>query len=133
VDALSVQPIDLPGRNLFDETIPVSVAPSALTLMRDNEFAFEVFHSEHPLPAPTVVPRADGLFVTVADADDLGQWLTALGGEIHQSPVFEGLTVWSLHTTLPRSGNRSVPLRVSVAVLADEPLMSFIRAAVVTS
>ena len=126
------QPTDLPGRSLFDETTPVSVAPTSGIRQRDNEFALAVFLDAHPLPAPSISPRPDGVFVTVADVDDLGPWLTALEGKIHCSPVFEGLSVWTLHAELPR-GRRDdgpVAVRVSCAVLADELVMHYIRQAV---
>lgn len=125
---MSVQPIDI-ADHTSDQ--PMSETRTRIAVTRDNEFAFHIFHSEHPsLPAPSSSPRPDGMFVTVADVDDLGPWLTRLGGEIHRSPMFEGMSLWTLHTTFPGTRDRRIPLRVSVAVLADELVMADILQAV---
>lgn len=83
------------------------------------------------LPAPTRTPRPDHVHVMVPDIDDLGEWLRLLGGEIHRSPEFEGVQLWTLHTvTEPREDGTSVRVLVSVPVPAGELVMDWIRAAV---
>lgn len=130
---MTIQPTAFPGQ-LFDGTTPVSEVPSALQRQQSNEFAFSVFLGEHAhLPAPSTSPRADGMHVSVADVDDLGPWLTLLGGEIHRSPVFEGRTLWVLHTGFTWVGSTRVPVTVSVSTLSDEQVMSYIADAVVRS
>lgn len=97
----------------------------------DNRHAVEALLDYTPLPAPKMTPRPDGVFVSVADLDDLGEWLQALGGRIRRGPVFEGVAVWTLHTeTAPRADGSSVAVRVSVPVLVDESVMPYIRSAV---
>lgn len=128
---MTQQPTGIPGQ-LFDQPNPTSAVPSTISARRDNEFAFHVFHGEHPnLPAPSYSPRHDGMFINVADVDDLVPWLAKLNGEIHRSPVFEGMSLWTLHTSFPWIGGRRIPIRVSVAVLADELVMDSVRKAVV--
>jgi len=99
---------------------------------RDNAFAVNVLIDSTALPAPTLVPRQSEVFVAVANIDDLGEWLMALGGEVHVSPEFQGLQIWTLHTSTPkRSNGTSVPIRVSVAVVSDEAVLDYVRAAVI--
>ena len=67
----------------------------------------------------------------VADVDDLGEWLRALGGEVHVSPEFEGVELWTLHaSTEPREDGASTRVLVSVPVPSGELVMDWIRAAV---
>jgi len=83
------------------------------------------------LPHPVVIPRAESVHVVVADVDDLGEWLVALGGEIHVSPAFEGVEVWMLHArTEAREDGSSTQVLVSVPVPSGELVMDWIRAAV---
>lgn len=97
----------------------------------DNRIAVEAMLGYLPLPAPTVIPRADAVFVTVADLDDLGAWLRELGGKIHRSSAMDGLELWTLLTQTPPSRRRGqVPVRVSVPVPMGEQVMDYIRAAV---
>lgn len=100
-------------------------------LVSDNRTAVEAMLSYWPLPAPTMIPRPEAVFVTVADLDDLGVWLQARGGVIHVSPAGDGLELWTLLTsTPPRADGSSVPVRVSVPVPMGESVMAYIRAAV---
>ncbi|MBW5420242.1 hypothetical protein GKQ77_01485 [Streptomyces sp. BG9H] len=100
-------------------------------LISDNRVAVEAMLDHLPLPAPTVIPRAEAVFVTVADLDDLGEWLQQQGGTIHVSSAGDGLELWTLLTSTPaRSDGSSVPVRVSVPVPMGEQVMGFIRAAV---
>jgi hypothetical protein len=83
------------------------------------------------LPAPVRIPRPDSVHVMVADVDDLGEWLRELGGEVHVSPEFEGVELWTLHaSTEPREDGTSTRVLVSVPVPAGELVMDWIRAAV---
>ena len=125
---MTIQPTDLPGRLIDSATVPDAV--SRIRQQQTNEFAFSVFNGEHALPAPSMSPRPDCVVVHVADVDDLGPWLTTLGGEIHQSPVFEGERLWTLHTGFPWVGGTRIQVRVTAAVLADELVLDYIRGAV---
>ncbi|WP_309029025.1 hypothetical protein [Streptomyces alfalfae] len=100
-------------------------------LISDNRVAVEAMLDHLPLPAPTVIPRAEAVFVTVADLDDLGAWLQQRGGIVHVSSAGDGLELWTLLTATPkRRDGSSVPVRVSVPVPMGESVMHFIRAAV---
>jgi hypothetical protein len=97
----------------------------------DNRLAVEAMLGYLPLPAPTVIARPDAVFVTVADVDDLGEWLRELGGRIHRSSAADGLELWTLLTETPPSRTRGrVPVRVSVPVPMGEQVQDFIRQAV---
>ncbi|MFF5670319.1 hypothetical protein ACFY8S_09305 [Streptomyces hygroscopicus] len=105
--------------------------PATLAATSDNRLAVVSLIDRTGLPAPTLVPRPDAVHIVVTDPDDLGEWLDALGGEIHISAPFEGVETWTLHTkTEPRADGTAVALRVSVAVVAGELVMDYIRAAV---
>ncbi len=98
----------------------------------DNEFAVSALLSSTNLPGPTIVSRLDAVYVSVADVDDLGQWLTELGGEIHVSPTWEGVQLWTLHTATPeRADGSRVAVRVSTALPADAEVLHDVLAAVV--
>lgn len=97
-----------------------------------NALTVDVLIDNTPLPAPVRIPRAESVHVVVADVDDLGEWLRALGGEIHIAPEFEGVELWTLHTaTEPREDGSSTLVLVSVPVPVGELVMDWIRAAVV--
>lgn len=123
------QPTAFAGQ-LFDRATPVTEVPSRLRQQQTNEFAFSVFNGEHNLPAPSMSPRADGVHVAVADVDDLGPWLTLLGGDIRRSPVFEGRTMWVLSTSFQWIAGTRVPVTVTASTLADELVLDYIRKAV---
>lgn len=96
-----------------------------------NGFIVECLLSSTDLPAPTMIARPEAVHVMVADVDDLGQWLTERGGDIHISAPFEGVELWTLHTsTEPLPDGSSVAVRVSVPVPVGELVMDWIRAAV---
>ncbi|MFD8806255.1 hypothetical protein [Streptomyces sp. NPDC059597] len=104
---------------------------SALAQTSDNRIAVESLLDYTPLPAPTLIARADAVFVMVADVDDLGQWLHALGGRIHRTSAADGLELWTLLTATPkRADGSSVQVRVSVPVPMGELVQDEIRAAV---
>ncbi|NEE06908.1 hypothetical protein G3M58_10670 [Streptomyces sp. SID7499] len=97
----------------------------------DNRLTVEAMLDYLPLPAPTVIARPEAVFVTVADVDDLGEWLRELGGRIHRSSAGDGLELWTLLTETPPSRARGrVAVRVSVPVPMGESVMDYIRAAV---
>lgn len=117
----------------FQTPIPLHEAPSPSLygLTSDNRLAVEATIDYAGLPAPTVIPRADAVFVAVADVDDLGVWLAELGGRIHVASAGDGLELWTLLTQTPARGDgRRVQVRVSVPVPMGEPVMHEIRAAV---
>jgi hypothetical protein len=96
-------------------------------LISDNRLAVEVLLDYTGLPAPTLIPRPDAVFVVVADVDDLEKWLDALGGRIHISSAADGLELWTLLTqTEPRGDGSRVEVRVSVPV----PMGSWVQDAV---
>ncbi|MEV5140313.1 hypothetical protein AB0K71_06110 [Streptomyces syringium] len=96
-----------------------------------NGRAVEILLDYTPVPAPVIIARPEAVYVMVTAMDDLGQWLYERGGEVHVSPAFEGMRVWTLHThtDAARDGSR-VAIRVSVAVPDGEPVMHEIAAAV---
>ena len=116
----------------LDSTVrPLSELAERYGQTSDNRIAVESMLDYLPLPAPTVIVRADAVFVTVADVDDLGQWLLELGGKIHRSSAADGLELWTLLTQTPPSRKRGqVSVRVSVPVPMGESVMDYIRAAV---
>lgn len=113
------------------KTETTSQTISQYGLVSDNRTAVEAMLDFLSLPAPTVIPRAEAVFVTVADLDDLGEWLQQLGGVIHVSSAGDGLELWTLLTATPKRGDGSkVPVRVSVPVPMGEVVMAHILAAV---
>jgi hypothetical protein len=68
-----------------------------------------------------VVATPDRVFVTVADIDDLVQWLTVYGGTTHRGPVFDGMQTWTLHQTATGwSDGREVPVQITAVVHESE-------------
>jgi hypothetical protein len=128
-------PTGLPGRSVLVMTLPQAPLPDvekarALAQNR-NAFTVDCLIDSTSLPAPVRIPRAESVHVMVADVDDLGEWLRALGGEIHVSPEFEGVELWTLHArTEPREDGSSTSVLVSVPVPCGELVMDWIRAAV---
>ncbi|MCX4615750.1 hypothetical protein [Streptomyces mirabilis] len=76
------------------------------------------------LNLPTARPpiaREDGVHVIVRDGDAFARWVYALGGDVDHTDTLDGATMWSLSTETPRRANGStVPIRVHVALVADE-------------
>lgn len=100
-------------------------------LISDNRLAVETLLDYTNLPAPTLISRADAVFVVVADLDDLERWLDALGGRIHRSSAADGLELWTLLTeTEPRGNGSRVQVRVSVPVPMGVWVQDRLRAAV---
>ena len=100
-------------------------------LISDNRLAVGTLLDYTNLPAPTLIPRPDAVFVVVADLDDLEKWLDALGGRIHRASAGDGLELWTLLTeTEPRGDGSRVQVRVSVPVPMGEWVQDSLRAAV---
>ncbi|TXJ78567.1 hypothetical protein E2C11_16295 [Streptomyces lavendulae] len=133
---MSADPIGLPGRSTLVLTLAEAPLPDAtmarVVAQQNNAREVDYLIDYTNLPAPVRVPRPDSVHVMVADVDDLGEWLRVLGGEIHVSPEFEGVELWTLHaSTEPREDGSSTRVLVSVPVPAGELVMDWIRAAVV--
>ncbi|MEU6279789.1 hypothetical protein [Streptomyces sp. NPDC047028] len=113
-------------------TTETTVPPvSELAQTSDNRIAVEVMLDYLALPAPSVTARPDAVYVSVADVDDLGAWLTARGGRVHVHPAGDGVELWTLLTSSPeRADGSSVPIRVSAPVPAGEVVLGYIVAAV---
>ncbi|MFE7972953.1 hypothetical protein [Streptomyces shenzhenensis] len=111
---------------------PLPDAEKARALAQNrNAFTVDCLIDTTDLPAPVRIPRPDSVHVMVADVDDLGEWLRELGGEIHVSPEFEAVQLWTLHasTESVRTGS-SVSVLVSVPVPVGELVMDWIDRAV---
>ena len=133
---MSNNPNGLPGESVLVMTLPKAPLPDAekarALAQNRNAFTVDCLIDGSNLPAPVRIPRAESVHVMVADVDDLGEWLRALGGEIHVSPEFEGVELWTLHTgTEPREDGSSTRVLVSVPVPAGELGMEWISSAVV--
>lgn len=133
---MSDNPTGLPGASVLVLTLPKAPLPDAekarALAQNRNAFTVDCLVDAACLPAPVRIPRAESVHVMVADVDDLGEWLRALGGEIHVSPEFEGVELWTLHaSTEPREDGTSTRVLVSVPVPAGELVMDWIRKAVV--
>jgi hypothetical protein len=100
-------PTDLPGPSTLVLTLPEAPLPDVtmarVIAQQSNARAVDLLLNYTNLPAPVRIPRPESVHVMVADVDDLGEWLRELGGDIHVSPEFEGVELWTLHTqTEPR-------------------------------
>ncbi|NUQ95327.1 MAG: hypothetical protein HOY79_01755 [Streptomyces sp.] len=132
---MSTNPTDLPGRSVSVMTLaeaPLPDAAKARVLAQNrNACTVDVLINSTALPAPVRIPRPESVHVMVADVDDLGEWLRALGGEIHVSPEFESVELWTLHAqTEPREDGSTTSVLVSVPVPSGELVMDWIRRAV---
>lgn len=115
----------------LQEALSLDAAESLARAEHRNALAVDVLIDYTQLPAPVRIPRPDSVRVMVADVDDLGEWLRELGGEIHVSPEFEGVELWTLHAqTEPSEDGSTTSVLVSVPVPAGELVMEWIRAAV---
>jgi hypothetical protein len=128
----------MPGRSVLVLTLPEAPLPNAekarALAQNRNAFTVDCLIDRTGLPAPVRIPRPGWVHVMVVDVDDLGEWLRKLGGEIHVSPAFEGVELWTLHTATgdvdEDEGVRPTAVHVSVPVPAGELVMDWIRAAV---
>lgn len=132
---MSINPSGFPGHSTLVLTLPEAPLPDAVKAralaQNRNAFTVDCLIDSNSLPAPVRIPRPESVHVMVADVDDLGEWLRVLGGEIHVSPEFEGVELWTLHasTQLDEDGP-SVVVLVSVPVPCGELVMDWIRGAV---
>lgn len=129
------KPTGLPGASVPVMTLPKAPLPDAAMARalakQKNARTVDYLIDGANLPAPVRIPRPESVHVMVADVDDLGEWLRELGGEIHVSPEFEGVELWTLHaSTEPREDGSSTAVLVSVPVPSGELVMEWIRAAV---
>jgi hypothetical protein len=134
---MSASPIEMPGRSVLVLTLPEAPLPDAekarALAQNRNAFTVDCLIDRTGLPAPVRIPRPEWVHVMVVDVDDLGVWLRELGGEIHVSPAFEGVELWTLHTATEPDEDEDVrpaAVRVSVPVPMGELVMDWIRAAV---
>lgn len=97
---------------------------STHSLISDNRITFEVWRSSlvSTLPAPTIEDRPEGVFVFVADPDDLAEWFEAAGGLVERGPVFAGMRPWTL-TIDTGPDCRGLVVRVSVLAMADAEVL----------
>ncbi|MFI9200217.1 hypothetical protein [Streptomyces sp. NPDC053048] len=110
---------------------PTERPPAGLMVQRDNEVAVTSLLNRTSLHAPTIFPRPHAVHVVVNNVDDIGDWLTSLGGEIKVRPSGDGLEVWTLHTSTPRRADgSSVAVLVSAVLPEGELVFDYIRAAV---
>jgi hypothetical protein len=115
----------------LNEALRMDAAETRARAEHRNALTVDCLIDRENLPAPVRIPRAESMHVMVADVDDLGEWLRALGGEIHVSPEFEGVELWTLHaSTEAREDGSSTAVLVSVPVPAGELVMDWILAAV---
>lgn len=112
---------------MTNNTVPITVSQ----LRIDSRTAVELMAERLMLPAPSMDVRHDVVHVTVADPDDLAEWLHELGGEIHRSPQHEGVALWTLHTLSPvRGDGTQVPILVHAVVVDAGGVLPEVRAAV---
>ncbi|MFD3517761.1 hypothetical protein [Streptomyces sp. NPDC058657] len=102
-----------------------------LGVTSDNRLAVQVVIDNLSLPAPTMVARPDAVHITLADVDDLGEWLYALGGTVRRGIELGGASLWTLHTQTPqRLNGKPVRVLVHVPVVSGEDVLAEIRSAV---
>lgn len=93
---------------------------------RENRRRFEVYRdmAGEQLPAPVVVATHERVYVTVADTDDLVQWLTVYGGTVRRSAPFDGMQTWTLHQAATGwSDGRDVPVQIAAVAYEGTPVM----------
>nr|WSS66783.1 hypothetical protein OG284_36795 [Streptomyces sp. NBC_01177] len=105
--------------------------PNTYAITSDNRLAVQTVIDNLALPAPTLVARPDAVHITLADVDDLGQWMYALGGEIRRGIEIAGASLWTLHTETPvRLNGGRVRILVHVPVVSGEDVLAELRTAV---
>ncbi|MEV8349007.1 hypothetical protein ACFVTT_15880 [Streptomyces niveus] len=105
--------------------------PTTYAITSDNRLAVQVVIDGFALPAPTLVARPDAVHITLADVDDLAQWLYALGGEVRRGIEISGASLWTLHTETPvRLDGSTVAIRVHAPVVSGEDILAEIHGAV---
>ena len=130
---MSINPTDFPGRFSGHHPVPLAAVPAGrrFEATSDNRIAVEALIDSTELPAPVIVPSPDRVHVTVADIDDLAEWVLSRGGRTLVSREFEGVRTYVLitHTDRRADGSR-VEVRVSCAVPEGAAVMPEIAAAV---
>lgn len=112
---MSAQPIEYPP-------------PTSYAVTSDNRLAVQSVIDGLGLPAPTIVVRPDAVHITLADVDDLSQWMYELGGTVRRGVEIDGASLWTLHTETPRRGNGStVRILVHVPVVSGEDVLAELR------
>lgn len=115
---MSAQPIETPPPDIY-------------AAISDNRLAVQVVIDGLGLPAPTLVARPHAVHVTLADVDDLAQWMHALGGEIRRGIETDGASLWTLRTETPaRRDGSKVAIRVHVPVVSGEDVIACLYPAV---
>ncbi|MFJ9234097.1 hypothetical protein ACIRJ3_03820 [Streptomyces anulatus] len=105
--------------------------PDFYAVTSDNHLAVQTVLDSTGLPAPTMVARPEAVHITLADPDDLGQWMYALGGTIRRGIEMYGASLWTLHTETPaRPGGGTVRILVHVPVVSGEDVLAELRSAV---
>ncbi|MGC4946225.1 hypothetical protein ACLQ2N_08460 [Streptomyces sp. DT224] len=111
---------------------PIEPPPDSYAVSSDNRLAVQVLIDNMGLPAPTLVARPDAVHVTLADVDDLAQWVYELGGEVRRGIEIDGASLWTLRTETPRRLNGStVRILVHVPVVSGEDVLAELRAVAV--
>ncbi|MFI5525036.1 hypothetical protein [Streptomyces platensis] len=130
---MSIDPTQFPGRFSGHHPVPLSAVPAGrrFEATSDNRIAVEALIDSTRLMAPVLVPSPDRVHVTVADIDDLAEWMLFRGGRVLVSREFEGVRTYVLitHTDRRADGSR-VEVRVSCAVPEGAAVMPEIAAAV---
>jgi hypothetical protein len=107
--------------------------PDVSAAISDNRLAVQVVIDELALPAPTLVARPLLVHITLADVDDLAEWLLALGGHVTrsvQNPA-AGASLWTLRTETPvRANGRAVAIHVHCPVVSGEDVLTEVLSAV---
>ncbi|MFF7365664.1 hypothetical protein [Streptomyces sp. NPDC008125] len=112
---MSAQPIEPPP-------------PDTFAVSSDNRLAAQTVIGTFGLPAPTLVARPDAVHISLADVDDVAQWMYALGGTMRRGIEIDGASLWTLHTETPRRGNGStVRILVHVPVVSGEAVLAELR------
>lgn len=114
---MSAQPIEPPPPDIYAVT-------------SDNRLAAQTVIDGFGLPAPTMVARPDAVHITLADPDDVGQWMYALGGTIRRGIEIYGASLWTLHTETPARPGGAVRILVHVPVVSGEDVLAELRSAV---
>jgi hypothetical protein len=118
---------------LKENPIPLTFAQQ-MERQRENRSRFEIYKdmTGEQLPAPVVVATPQRVYVTVADTDDLVEWLTVYGGAVHRGPVFDGMQTWTLHQVSSGwSDGRDVPVQITAVAQEDEPVYGALLEALV--
>ncbi|MZF56886.1 hypothetical protein GTX53_24160 [Streptomyces sp. SID5594] len=104
--------------------------PDFYAVTSDNRLAAQTTIDGLGLPAPTMVVRPEAVHVTLADPDDLGLWMYALGGTVRRGIEMYGASLWTLHTETPARPGGAVRILVHVPVVSGEDVLAELRSAV---